>query len=79
MTLLFVYLTLAIVVSFFCSIAEAVLLSVRPSYVKAMELRKSKSAQRIKKLRDYLDNHKIAALPAVFDCQKCQSHHSLDC
>ena len=37
MTLLIAYLLLALGVSFFCSIAEAVLLSVRPSYVAALE------------------------------------------
>ena len=36
MTLLWFYLALALVVSFFCSISEAVLLSVRPAYVGAL-------------------------------------------
>ena len=48
MTLLILYLFTAIGVSFFCSIAEAVLLSVRPSYVAALQHEKSKSGNKLK-------------------------------
>ena len=37
MTLLLAFLALALLVSFFCSIAEAVILSVRPAYVEALQ------------------------------------------
>ncbi len=39
MTLLFTYLILAIVVSFICSILEAVLLSVTPSYIESLKVK----------------------------------------
>lgn len=64
MTLLIIYLTLAIGVSFFCSIAEAVLLSVRPSYVTALELNKKSGAKTLAKLRENLDRPLAAILTA---------------
>jgi Mg2+/Co2+ transporter CorB len=63
MSLLIFYLLLAIGVSFFCSIAEAVLLSIRPSYVEAMD-QESPSAGRLKQLRDNLDRPLAAILTA---------------
>ena len=63
MSLLIFYLLLAIGVSFFCSIAEVVLLSVRPSYIAAMN-QESKSAKILKKLRDNLDRPLAAILTA---------------
>ena len=64
MTLLILFLVLAIGVSFFCSIAEAVLLSVRPSYVTALELKRKRGAQTLAKLRENLDRPLAAILTA---------------
>ncbi len=64
MTLLTIFLVLAIGVSFFCSIAEAVLLSVRPSYVTALELKGKRGAQTLAKLRGNLDRPLAAILTA---------------
>lgn len=64
MTLLILYLMLAIVISFFCSIAEAVLLSVRPSYVASLERRSHRGAKTLKKLRENLDRPLAAILTA---------------
>lgn len=51
MLLLFVYLALAIGVSFLCSILEAVLLSVTPSHVAVMEERGSRSGRLLRTLK----------------------------
>ena len=64
MTLLLFYLFIAIGVSFFCSIAEAVLLSVRPSYTAALQKNKRKSGNNLKKLQDNLDRSLAAILTA---------------
>ncbi len=64
MSLLIFYLALAIGVSFFCSIAEAVLLSIRPSYVAVLEAQKKPSAPIIKRLKDNLDRPLAAILTA---------------
>ena len=64
MTLLVIYLLIAIVVSFFCSIAEAVLLSVRPSYVAALMREGGKGAATLKKLQDNLNRPLAAILTA---------------
>lgn len=62
MLLLFGYLTLAIVVSFLCSIAEAVLLSVRPTYVAALERNGGAGAAALSRLRANLDRPLAAIL-----------------
>jgi hypothetical protein len=62
MTLLFTYLILALVVSFFCSIAEAVLLSVRPSYLASLEQEGNKGVLALKRLRENLDRPLSAIL-----------------
>ena len=64
MTLLLFYLLLAIGVSFFCSIAEAVLLSVRPSYIAVLEQQKRPSGKILKKLQTNLDRPLAAILTA---------------
>ena len=64
MTLLIFYLLLAVLVSFFCSVAEAVLLSVRPSYIEAMEAEKAGSGERLNKLRNNLERPLAAILTA---------------
>ena len=62
MLLLFGYLALAIVVSFLCSIAEAVLLSVRPAYVAALERNGAAGAAALSALRANLDRPLAAIL-----------------
>lgn len=55
MTLLFAYLTLAIGVSFLCSVLEAVLLSITPSYVEQAQSERPKVGAQLAKVRDRLD------------------------
>lgn len=62
MLLLFLFLALAIVVSFLCSIAEAVLLSVRPSYVAALKREGRRGANALQKLQSNLDRPLAAIL-----------------
>ncbi|WP_425409022.1 hemolysin family protein [Hyphococcus sp.] len=64
MTLLLFYLFLAIFVSFFCSISEAILLSVRPTYVATLERKSARGAKALKKLRSNLDRPLAAILTA---------------
>lgn len=64
MILLILYLLIALCVSFFCSISEAVLLSVRPSYVAALERQGSGGARALRSLRDNLDRPLAAILTA---------------
>ncbi len=64
MTLLIAFLMLALGVSFFCSIAEAVLLSVRPSYVAALERKGKRGGKTLAKLRKNLDRPLAAILTA---------------
>lgn len=64
MTLLIFYLLLAISVSFFCSIAEAVLLSIRPSYIAVLEHKEKPSGKVLRGLRDNLDRPLAAILTA---------------
>ncbi|WP_262691797.1 CNNM domain-containing protein [Kordiimonas aestuarii] len=62
MLLLIFYLLLAICVSFLCSVAEAVLLSVRPAYVTALEKKRRKGAKALRQLRENLDRPLAAIL-----------------
>ncbi|HAD08466.1 MAG TPA: transporter [Porticoccaceae bacterium] len=55
MTLLFTYLAVAIGVSFLCSILEAVLLSINPSFVAQIAAAKPRAGKRIEKVRERLD------------------------
>lgn len=64
MALLIFYLLLAILVSFFCSISEAILLSVRPSYIAALEHKGNSRAKTLQKLHDNLDRPLAAILTA---------------
>lgn len=59
MGLLIFYLFLAILVSFICSILEAVLLSVTPSYIGSM---KNKTGERLKKIKKDIDRPLAAIL-----------------
>ena len=55
MTLLFVYLAIAIGISFLCSILEAVLLSVTPSFVEKAKLERPRSAKHLVQTKKHLD------------------------
>lgn len=55
MTLLIVYLAIAIGVSFLCSILEAVLLSITPSYVEKTTLISPRAGKRLTKVKEQLD------------------------
>ena len=62
MGLLIFYLSLAIGVSFLCSILEAVLLSVTPSYVAVLERKGSKSGKLLRSLKQDIDRPLSAIL-----------------
>lgn len=62
MTLLLFYLFLAIGISFLCSIAEAVLLTVSIPFVKTKEREGSKTAKRLKKMKTEIDRPLSAIL-----------------
>lgn len=63
MTLLILYLSLAILVSFLCSILEAVLLSITPSYVESLKQDKNPALGfRLKKLKEDVDRPLAAIL-----------------
>lgn len=55
MTLLIVYLSIAIGVSFLCSILEAVLLSITPSFAENLANERPRAGARLNRLRDRLD------------------------
>ncbi|MBK5911007.1 hemolysin [Rhodothalassium salexigens] len=60
--LLLLYLAVALGFSFFCSIAEAVLLSVRPAYVASLEEKGAAGSKALARLRDNLDRPLAAIL-----------------
>lgn len=64
MTLLIFYLCLAIGVSFICSISEAVLLSIRPSFIAVLESKNNDSGKLLKELHSNLDRPLAAILTA---------------
>ncbi len=55
MTLLLIYLAIAIGISFLCSVLEAVLLCVTPSYVEKLQREKPRAAVHLVKVRQRLD------------------------
>lgn len=55
MTLLFVYLAIAIGVSFLCSILEAILLSLTPSFVEAAHSERPRIGAKLARIKDRLD------------------------
>ena len=55
MTLLLIYLAIAIGVSFLCSVLEAVLLSITPSYLEQLTQAKPQSGKTIQSVKDRLD------------------------
>ncbi len=60
--LLIVYILLALVFSFLCSIAESVLLSITPSYIEGQKKRRPKHAALLKKLRRDNVDQSLAAI-----------------
>lgn len=62
MTLLILYVLLAVGVSFLCSIMEAVLLSITPSYVAALEDEDAAAGARIRALKEDIDRPLAAIL-----------------
>jgi len=62
MTLLFFYVSLALGVSFICSIMEAVLLSLTPGFVAGMEQRRPDFGRRLRDLKDKVDKPLAAIL-----------------
>ena len=62
MTLLLVYMVVAITISFLCSVMEAVLLSITPSYVALIRKQQPHLAKRVSKLKDNIDQPLAAIL-----------------
>ncbi|MDX2319337.1 MAG: CNNM domain-containing protein [Moritella sp.] len=62
MTLLIIYAVISIVISFVCSILEASLLSMTPSYIAKMQREDPKLATKLAKLKDNLDRPLAAIL-----------------
>lgn len=62
MTLLLIYMALALGVSFLCSIMEAVLLSVSPSFVARQEQEGNRLGERLRKFKDNVDQPLAAIL-----------------
>ena len=62
MTLLLVYLAIAIGVSFLCSILEAVLLSATPSYVETLQSERPRTGAVVNRVRQRLDKSLAAIL-----------------
>jgi CBS domain containing-hemolysin-like protein len=62
MTLLVIYVLLAIAISFLCSILEAVLLSVTPTYVATIQRAQPNVAQKLQHLKDDIDRPLAAIL-----------------
>jgi len=60
--LLITYVLLAIGFSFFCSIAEAVLLSITPSYIEGQKEKRPKHAARLKRLKHDNVDQSLAAI-----------------
>ncbi|BBN80265.1 hypothetical protein PA25_02500 [Pseudoalteromonas sp. A25] len=62
MFLLVTYMVLAIGISFLCSVMEAVLLSITPSYIAVLKKDKPKLADRVQQLKDSIDKPLAAIL-----------------
>lgn len=61
-TLLISFVSLALVFSFLCSIAEAVLLSITPSYIEELREKQPKKADALRKLRQENVDRSLAAI-----------------
>ena len=62
MTLLFVYIAIALGTSFLCSVLEAVLLSVTPSHVARLEHDRPATGRRLRRLKEHIDRPLAAIL-----------------
>ncbi len=62
MLLLSIYITLAIGVSFLCSVLEATLLSVTPAYVAGLKKKRPRAAARLARLKDNIEAPLVAIL-----------------
>ncbi len=62
LVMMIVYATVALVFSFLCSVAEAVVLSVSPSYIANLEKEGKKSARLLGKIKDDVDRSLAAIL-----------------
>ena len=60
--MLLTYVLLALVFSFICSVAEAVLLSITPSYIAGLEEKKSGLSALLKRLKQEKVDHSLAAI-----------------
>lgn len=60
--LLIIYVLLALVFSFLCSVAESVLLSITPSYIEGQKERRPKHAALLKRLRQDNVDRSLAAI-----------------
>ena len=60
--ILLAYVSLALVFSFLCSVAESVLLSITPSYIANLQREKPKKAALLKKLKQDDLDHSLAAI-----------------
>ncbi len=62
LTLLIAYVLLALCVSFLCSVAEAVLLSITPSYIEGLKEKQPQRARLLKRLRQDNVDRSLAAI-----------------
>ena len=62
MTLLIVFVAMAIGISFVCSIAEAVLLSITPAYVALLQEKRKRSGEMLFQLKENVDRPLTAIL-----------------
>ncbi len=65
LTLLLIYLTLALAFSFLCSVAEAVLLSITPSFIAEMRERAPQRAARLQRIKTDKIDRSLAAILTV--------------
>jgi len=66
MTLLLLYVSLALIFSFFCSIAEAVLLSVTPAYIATLEGEGRHSGTLLRRFKERLRFNSYTGFPLDF-------------
>ena len=55
MTLLIIYVAVAIAISFLCSVLEAVLLSVSPTFVATLADKRPQAAKKLARLKEDID------------------------
>lgn len=64
-TLLVLYVLLALLFSFMCSVAEATLLSITPSYIAGLKVTQPRKAQRLRQLKEERIDQSLAAILTV--------------